>query len=374
MIVLTDGCISRLDIDKVEQDAGTLVVEGQITDAPGPYQVKIFRSTTNTDNLSNISYLIAKKVTLFDDVGESEELVINTSGIYETQPNGIRGRVGRKYAIHIEMIDGTIFESVPDELLPVGEIENLNFVWESVTPLSGPVKNGFKVFLDTRATDSFLRWRFSGTYMLEAFPELRRLNGANCAFDLPPPDPPECSGWRYDFISRFNPFAGGNLVQFGDCNCCMCWVTDRETRPHINENLLPTGGTFKNVQVGYVPFDQWTFGRGKYMVMVEQMSLTEEAYQFWKIIKDQKDGTGSLFQPAFGKTKTNLFSINSDKPVMGIFYASAIRKEIRFLTGEDAPIEIPPYNVEPRSNCVLWNSCEQLSSFNASRNPPADWQ
>lgn len=375
-ILVIDACVSRLEIDNVDQQTGTLVVEGQITDAPGPYQVKLFRSTTNVDNLNSITYLLAKSVTIFDDVGQSEELKSNKLGVYETNPSGIRGQIGRKYAIRIQMLDGTIFESTPDELKATGQIDAIRFEWQSIPQLDGPAKNGFKVFMDSQATNSFVRWRFTGSYMLEAFPQLRRLNGASCANGPPPPppDPPECSGWRYNFISRFNPFAGGTLEEFGECTCCLCWVSVNETRPSLSEDIISTNGTYQNIEIGFIPFDQWTFGRGKYMVKVEQMSLTEQAFEFWKLIKDQKEGTGSLFQPAVGKTKTNLFSTNSNLLVMGIFYASSVSKQINFLTGKDAPIAVPEYNIKPSDNCTLWHACEELSSFTASRNPPPEWE
>ncbi len=369
------GCIERLEVEGLEQRTGALVVTGQITDAPGPYEVKLFRTTTNTDNLSSITYLMAKRVTIFDDIGESEVLTQNEQGIYETRAGGIRGKVGRKYAVSVEMLDGSVFESKPDELISAGEIDEVRTVWESQTPLSGTPINGFRVFLNSTAAGpgSYLRWRFSGVYMLEAFPELRRLNDANCAMDPPPPDPPECSGWRYNFISRFNPFAGGELVNFGDCSCCLCWVTDTEKSPNINENVVPTDGTFKNIEIGYVPFNHWTFGKGRYMIRVEQMSLTGQGYEFWKVVKDQKNGTGSLFQPAIGTAKGNIYGVNTDQAVQGIFYASSIATKILFLTPEDAPIKVPPPSIVPRDNCVLWNSCERLAAFNASRNPPPEW-
>lgn len=374
-ILVVEACVDRLDIRSIDQETGTLVIEGQITDQPGPYRIRVFRSAGNEDNLANTNYLNTKVVTIFDDQGNSEVLSKNEEGVFETAANGIRGEVGRKYAVRVEMLDGKIFESTPDELISAGDIEEIKTEWESLTPLTGPSRDGFRVFLDSRATGpgSFVRWRFSGVYMLEAFPQKRRLNDANCGNNPPPPDPPECSGWRYEFVSRFNPFAGGQLIEFGDCTCCLCWVTDNEKSPNINEDVVATDGSYKNIQVGYIPFNQWTFGRGRYMVKVEQMSLTEQAFKFWKVVKDQKDGTGSLFQPAFGKATTNLFAVNNDESVLGFFYASAVVKKVLFLGPEDAPIKVPQPSQAPSDNCTLWNSCERLISFNASRIPPPEW-
>jgi len=379
LVILTGSCIQRLDVPSIDQEVGTLVVDGQITDAPGPYQVKLFRASASDASLNSVELLRAKQITLFDDAGESEILIRTESGIYETDPNGIRGKVGRKYAIRIEMLDGSVFESEPDEMLPAGSVDSLYYRWESVKPIQGATKNGFRIFMNASSSDqqTLLRWRFTGIYVLETFPQLRRANDANCSNTPPPPDPPPCSGWRYIRNSPINPIAGGILEQFSEeCTCCTCWIPDAEKKPSLSDEVISTDGKYKEIEMGYVPFNQWTFGMGKYMVKVEQMSLTKKAYEFWKIFKDQKDGAASLFQPAFGRTKTNLFSTQGDVPVMGIFYASAVRTKVIFITPADAPVDVPPYDFDPTSeNCALWSDCRALNSFpNGSATPPPEWQ
>ncbi len=379
LIILIDGCIQRLDVPDINQEVGTLVVEGQITDARGPYQVKLFRTSASDATLNNVELLTAKQIILFDDAGESEMLTRAESGIYETNPNGIRGKVGRKYAIRIEMLDGSKFESEPDEMLPAGSVDNLYYQWESVKPQKGTTKNGFRIFMNASALDqqALLRWKFTGTYILEAYPQLRRMNDANCSNSPPPPDPPPCSGWRFIRNSLNNPFLGGTLEQFSEeCTCCVCWIPESEKKPSLSDQVISTNGTYKEIEIGYVPFNQWTFGKGKYMVKVEQMSLSKNAFEFWKVLKDQKEGATSLFQPAFGRTKTNLFSTQGDVPVMGIFYASAVRTKVIFITSADAPVNVPLADFDPPSdNCALWLDCRALNTFpNGSSIPPPEWE
>jgi len=379
-LLLLNGCIDRLDVPQVDQETGILVVDGLITDAPGPYQVKLFRVAESDAILNNIEFIRAKQVTIFDDAGMSEVLTRAESGIYETDPNGIRGMIGRKYFVKVEMLDGLVFESEPDEMIPVGTVDGLYYEWESFQPLSGQTEYGFRIFMNaTSPPQSRVRWRFTGTYEIESFPQLRKRLDANCVISppIPPPDPPPCSGWRY-IPNRANiPTAGGTLEQFSDeCTCCVCWIPDNEKRPYLSEDVVQTDGTYQRIEIGYVPFNQWTFGRGKYMVKVEQMSLSNKAFQFWKILKDQKQGTSSLFQPAFGRTQTNLFSTNSDEQVMGIFYASAVKSKVMFIQSSEAPIKVPPYDFDPLSdNCTLWTDCRTLSAFpNGSNTPPPEWE
>ncbi|HNP94283.1 MAG TPA: DUF4249 family protein [Cyclobacteriaceae bacterium] len=377
VMLLIAACVDRLSIEGVAQEEGTLVVDGLITDSPGPYQVRLFRASVSDAILNNAKPVFAKEVSIFDDLGNAEVITYKEDGLYETAPDGIRGQPGRKYGVRIQLLDGTDYESQPDEMNPVGSIDSLYYKWETYKPLRGPEEYGFRIFVNAKGNQSGvqLRWRFSGTYVLETFPQFRKMNDANCGSMPPPPDPPPCSGWVYNLAVPGNRFAGGSLENVGECTCCICWVTQQEKKPTLSERVVVTDGTFEKVDVGYVPFDQWTFGEGKYMVKIEQMSLSSMAYDFWRVFKDQKDGSSSLFQPAFGRTKTNLYSTNSDSPVMGIFYAAAIRSKVMFLTADDAEVEVPQPSIEPKDNCVLWSDCQRLATFpNGLAYPPPEWE
>ncbi len=146
MIFLLTGCVDRLDIPQIDQEEGILVVDGLITDAPGPYKIKLFRVAASDAILNNIEFIRAKQVTIFDDAGTSEVLKLAETGIYETDPNGIRGSGWEKYSIRIEMLDGLIFESEPDEMMPMGSVDSLYYTWESLFHSRDPQNMDSKYF------------------------------------------------------------------------------------------------------------------------------------------------------------------------------------------------------------------------------------
>ncbi len=377
VVAFSDACVDRLNVNLGKDSLGVLVVDGMITDQPGPYEVRLYRVAHPDDNLKEVKPILAKQVSILDDTGESETLTIGNEFVYRTDPKGIRGVVGRKYKVHIELLDGSVFESRPDELLPVGAIDSVYYLWESHQPIAQPTQYGFRVFLNgtNSGTDKYVRWRFSGTYVVESFPHLNKYE-PNCSDEPPPitPDPLPCSGYITTGQRSRAGLTIGDLVRVGECTCCICWVSNFERKPNLNSDLINTAGSYSEIEVGYIPFNEWTFGKGKYMAKVEQMSLSREAFEFWKILKDQKEGTSSLFQPSLGKAKTNIFPINTDKDVMGIFYASAITKKILFLTAANAKVPVPPYSIEPaEDNCALWRSCKDIFG-NASTSPPPEWR
>ncbi len=366
VMLIADGCVDRLEFEAKETNLSQLVVDGLITDEEGPYTIRLFRSSNIDDNLRSALPFSAKAAFILDNTGNSHALIEEEPGIYKSDPNGLRGEIGNSYILRIEGRDGTIYQSEPQEILPVPDIDSVYYQFDSFKPLKGPTQYGFRVFMDANSgqqESKYLRWRFTGTYEVESFPALNHLL-CNCCTMPGPPDPFPCSGvvWTGTFLKKV-----------GDCTCCNGWVSDFESKPQLNDETISTGGLYKNVEVGYVPFTAWTFGHNKYMVKVEQMSLSREAYEFWKIIKDQKEGSSSLFQPAFGKVFTNITTSNLEKEVTGFFYASAIKKKVAFISGADATISIPDFDISPpESNCALWEPPTQVFD-NASLTPPKEW-
>lgn len=368
LIILFDSCISRLE-DTLNIDEGAIIIDGFVSDRPGPYQVRLTRSVGTELNVLSSPTLRVKRVTMMDDLGNSEdfqEVIVDDYGKqieYHSSEGGMRGQVGRKYTLKIELLDGTILQSAPEEMLPIGEVTEIRYQFESYKPLKGPTEYGFRVFMDSENAEGSenVRWRFNGIFMVETFPEFRTSNVGSCKGF---PDPPPCSGYalQEDFT----------LKQVGPCTCCICWAKDSEPAPLLNDGAIKSSGRYRGLEVGYIPFDVWRFHFLKYMVRVEQMSLTNGAFEFWKIVKDQKKGATSLFQPSFGKIGTNFSSSNPNVKVAGYFYATSIKDKVVFISHEDAPFAVPQFDFAPDTLCRFADVCDAVW-LNASRTKPPEW-
>ncbi len=306
LLLFLSACIDRIDIGKSEADGTQIVVDGFISDEPKFHRVKLFRSSGTYDILSNPEPFSAKEVSISDDLGNRE--ILREFGLGNYFTNGTyRGEVGRTYILRIEARDGRIYESSPETIQPSGTIDTVYYEFESFKPLSGPTESGFRIYMDSRGTnekENFLRWRFTGTYKIAAFPELNTIGPATA----PIPAPLSC--------------------------CSSCWVVQAEDKPKVSKGQFVSDGVFRKVEVGYVPITDRSF-QVKYMIEVEQMSLSRDAYNFWKTVQDQREGVGSLFQPPLGIPRTNIFGTRGEDNVQGIFYASSVARKIVFLTRED---------------------------------------
>jgi hypothetical protein len=380
MITGVDSCIDRFEVNSLEA-ISQLVVDGQITDAPGPYTVKLTRTKKPGD--FSLPTPVSARVTIFDNVGNSEVLTQINPGEYQTDPNNLRGVVGREYFVQIEIGDKT-YESVPEKINPSGTIDSVYHQFEKYVPESGIPQYRFRIFMDshgTQGSDNFLLRKVTGTYEVITRPELyfEKIGTAKVARPRP------CSGFVLELKT-------GKPIKVGPCTCCQCWVSLVPTKPNLSDNSIVANGQFNKVDLGFIPVEFWPFWQ-KTLVIAEQISLTKTARDYWKTVQDQKEGAASLFQPSVGKARSNVFLKNGAEEVQGIFYASGVAKKIIFLSVLDIPLGpgiIPPppalppryFGRDPDTNAplpeeyptfVIQESC--LFAFkHSTTQQPLDWK
>lgn len=342
---LCGGCIDRFALPELEMKP-VLVVDGSITSDPGPYHVTLFKSYVLNQIVKSPEPVRRATVEIFDDQGNSELLTEKvTGGEYFSSATGIRGVVGRKYHLKIMTSDGLEYETKPELMTAPGEIENLRY--EVFTDVLNPddvfkPQHAVKFFIDSRGgTDqgNFIRWRWTTTYEVRDKPmEKTKIYG------FPPvslPDPPPCSGWRVGL---------NGLEYFAPCTCCTCWVIDKNYDVLLSNNKLFTSREFNDVLVATVPVAPRTFDV-RFHIRVEQLSLSEEAYQYWKLAQAQHAGEGSLFVPNAIRVRGNVSSVtNPEEHVLGIFSVSGITSTSMYISERDIPYET--FLEERKDSCL----------------------
>lgn len=350
---LLSACIDPIDF-RVPAPQRQTVIEGMISDRPGPYMVKI-SSGIPLDASDTVRLPVAGAIVeLHDDQGNIELMYESERGIY-LSGGVITGIVGHSYFIVIRTIDGKIFESTPEVIQTPGMIEGIrsDFEYRTIETDFGNVASDiFSVYVDAdlgTESSGFSRWRFKGIYQVVTNPELRLT-------EVPPytpyKDPPACSG----YIVSGGPIGSGGLIEkVGDCTCCICWGYHYEELPNLSDGQFIRNGKIRNIKVGEVPVNSITFS-DKYQVVIEQMSLSKNAFDFFKLIRDQKTGADDLFQPPAGEIIGNVRAVGSDEPVIGLFWATAIQEKSTFIRRSDVPYPIPPMEMVTQSCTIFPNS------------------
>ncbi|MCD4693310.1 MAG: DUF4249 domain-containing protein, partial [Calditrichales bacterium] len=121
LILLITSCVEPFFIDNNKTEE-VFVVEGMITNDPGPYKIYLSKTTSITD-LKNNPFTDAT-VKIINDINFEETLSQTEPGLFVTDTFGIRGTIGRKYKIVIETFAGKRYESEYSELkesVPIDE-------------------------------------------------------------------------------------------------------------------------------------------------------------------------------------------------------------------------------------------------------------
>ncbi len=355
LILLCAACVDRIIIDTGTVANYAIVIDGFISDQPGPYTIQVTKAFDIESKQSIKTPILLKKLTISDDAGNSEDLSSPSTGVYKTAINGIRGVVGRAYKIHLELLDGRVYESIPDTLHSAGSIDKVYAQFKAETNADGSPKYGFDVLFNSTAGSKknyFFLWKFVGTFQVETLPALHTetCGQGSC------PIPPACSGYNKA------------LEQIGPCTCCTCWYDFFNNELILSEGQFVKDGVYTGVLANYVPVNEWTFLH-KVHAEVQQFSLSRQAYEFWKGVKAQKNASTSLFQPITGKVGGNFVQISGpEAPIDGIFYATSIIKGSTFINREDVQLK----NVIPDISLPFTDDCKKLFPY-ATATRPAYW-
>lgn len=336
LILFTSACVDRINIDVGIKPfySVPVVIDGYISDQPGPYLIKVSSAYDIQSKVSTKRDLSVKQLIISDNHGTAEVLTELVPGFYITNLNGIRGVVGRVYTLHIELLDGRVYESAPDTLYATGKVDSIYFkfrldVTDQYIPGAGSVKYGFDVFFNASAgaiKNYHFLWKFIGTYKV-------------------------------------------NIA------CCACWVQLTNSEPIVSDNQLVNDGRFIALKADYVPVTGYTF-MYKVHAEVDQMSLSRQSYDFWRAVRAQKQATGSLFQPITGKIPSNFTQISGPASTLqGIFYATSISSNAVYITQKDLPNInlIPKLQLAPGSAINNPNiRCQDLFP-NSTKVKPSWW-
>ncbi len=283
------SCVTPFDTG-VTQNTPQLIVDGLITDQAGPYTVKLTYSAAYSNGSEGINLLVSgARVSITDDLGGSHELREAQLGTYRTDAAAIRGTVGRSYQLHIQTADSEAYESKPELLKNVSPIDSI--YWE-YTEGSSAKENGFHVYLDTKdlpTTGDFYRWRWTH-YETPYFCDERSTS-------------PSTTVYGYSCC-----------VQCWDITRCYGCVT-------IASDVNVNGNRIIKQPILVAPFDRID----KYYAEIEQLSLTREAYQFWKAAKEQSSSSGGPFDTPPAPVPGNITNLtHPENGALGFFGASGL--------------------------------------------------
>jgi len=307
-----NACIDEYfpDVDKYEN---LLVVDGMITNEPGPYTINLsFSNNLQSDSLIPYSDC---RMTISDDLGNFETLNEVEPGVYKTSASGIQGIIGRKYKLQLITPEDKTYESEFEELLkPTGIQDVYGEIESKENPDELFDQIGYQFYVDTEIAEnpeSFFLWRAEATYEYHSDFTIR---------------------WIFD----------GELNWFYDnWKYYYCWKTYYVDDFYLFSTKNISEAVATRFALNYVNTETRELSV-KYSLMVNQYSISETAYEFWSAVREQTAEQGALFAHLPYQVQGNMLSTNdNDASVLGYFLVAGVSNKRIFV--DRPPPNIPMY-------------------------------
>ena len=310
VVISFSGCIEDYDLYR-DEIVPRLVVEGLVSNKPGPYYIRLTKSQTEsfngtssfdgdnaiavkgaqviiTDNINQIDTLIPVDINLdeytldrfgyykliYDSFGNiidtlflKDPFAFNYNrGFYKTRH--LVGIPGRTYSLKV-LSDGKEYQA--NAFMPsVPDIDSVGFVKKDPEPGKSPIVTPLLYFSEPQGIKNY--------YLIQLNDEV-----------------------------SIRSYSDGMLWQFSI-------LSDEFLQPYVNGLNISQGETPRSIE--YPIF--WE-GDSFYIAL---SSLTQNAYEYYKILLQQFKNDGGAYQPSPGSPPTNM-----SNGALGYFRASAISEK-----------------------------------------------
>ncbi|MEI6049167.1 MAG: DUF4249 domain-containing protein [Bacteroidota bacterium] len=283
-LLLLNGCIVQF-IPETSEDQNLLVVEGLITDQPGPNTIKLSKSLP-LGGISSAKPLDGCNVTISDDLGNSYNLNEKVPGTYLTNPSDFQGVVGRSYTLHIKTntSDNNLsYQSFPMQMKPVPPIDSIYYeksILQEKYPNSTEI-SVCQIYLDTHDPEN------------------------NCKF------------YRWEYIETWEfrlPYMVPNF---------RCWISGNSDKINIKSTSSFAEARINGYPLNYISNTTDRL-KEKYSILVNQYSLNEDEYTYWEKLQNITEQVGGLYDITPASIPSNIWCVeNSNEKVLGYFSVSA---------------------------------------------------
>ena len=306
LMFLTLTCVDPVDLDIADVNS-FLVVDGLITNQPGPYEVRLSLSSP----LRNTTFETIEDaaVTIEEENGPLVSLKYNNTGRYWTDSVALQGQVGNRYRLHITLATGQQYQSEWELLKPAPPIDELYFRFEEQPSPRGGNEKGTRIYLSTEdpAGDTkFYRWEWDATWLHIA-----------------------------PFSSAVD-FVGNDRTEFREPQQ-VCYNSTESATILLESSLNNTRDEIADFPIHFVS----TYGIElifRYSILVTQYALTEKEFLFWNSLEEANENSGSFYDTQPQSTTGNIIRLDDpSEPVLGYFSASGISQKRLFINRDELP-------------------------------------
>jgi hypothetical protein len=297
LFIFIVGCVEPYDIGET-MPPNMLVVEGYFSSQMKKHHIFLSRATSV--GLNSVLREPGAIVTISSDDGETIFLSEQSPGIYTTDV--IAAEPERIYTLHIKTSDGREYASAA---VPFEDGPDIGDVRASYGQNPRGDGKGVQVSVDTQDPGNrghYYRWNYTETYEVNA---------------------PYPANWIW---------LGGLDLVFRTDGIDTCYVSDTLRRVIIRDTHGLEQDKIDGLAVRYIPETEYSLRR-RFSILVEQYTLSKDAYHFWDELRITSENQGSLADRQPGSLRGNMISLtNPEEKVLGFFEAGKVSEKRIFFS------------------------------------------
>ena len=315
LILLMVGCLEPFDPDLAENYKNYLVVDGIITDQPGPYIVKINRAVPLDQVDYENSAVSGVEVIIEKENGITERLFETNAGIYQT--NMIQGEVGKRYRI-ILTYKGQQYQSTWEKINASAIIDSLYFSVEA--------KETTDPELDIRGVQ----------FYVDSYGDLNNVRHYRYEWE---------ETWEIGVTHRaYYDYFGNDVYGFTSNPLHRCWKYNSSADIILGTAEGLSEAVITRQEVAFITGEKERFTR-KHSLLVQQYALNEDEYFFWKLLHESSKELGTLYDKQPATITGNIVNTtHPDDVVLGYFSASGLKEKRIFVLESHGLSQIAPCN------------------------------
>jgi len=284
---------------------GLIIIEGQASSTRGTSFITINQTTSEFGIYRNIFQEGA--TVLLKNVDTGETVVLQELPNTYVPPDDFVVSVGESWELDITLMDGRKYRSLPEKVIEPVPISDISVTYEKELKFrddSGKFVPGHSIavsFDDPAVDKNYYFWRFRSFEKLFI-----------CEV---------CTGtiFRDDNCENIRP--GFAIAPYYTYICeTDCWKIRYNESVEIFDDEFTNGNRIENLPVA----DVLLYTTEDILVSVEQLSLSFDAYQYYRRLKDVVDNNGNFDAPPPAALVGNISNLNNDdEVVLGRFTATS---------------------------------------------------
>jgi hypothetical protein len=303
MILMAGACVEPYDPPLDDEDVNFLVVDGFLNVTEGVANVRLTRTQPVKDS-GPARLEQAATVRVEDDNGLTHSLLEISGGVYSG--NIENAALQTSYRLLIFTSDGHQYASDFIHLLPTPSIDSITY---SIT------NDGVEFSVTTHdpaGLAKHFRWKYTETYE-----------------------------YHSNFVSSYKFEPNRTVIlRPAEEQSGVCWRTNVSTDIMVASSKHLSNSVISKFGLNIIPFGSLKL-TVEYSMLVQQQTLSDEAYDYWLNLEKTTEHLGGLFDPLPAEVPGNVHSLtHANEKVIGFFSGSEVTEARIFLKRRALPREI----------------------------------